>query len=298
MTPITIALGIPHAKQRPERVETLARLLERLSIDATEETVPGWGPVGDGMSASEEAKRDGLEFARVFDRPCPYWEWSSEMWHWQRGTRASHALVLQDDVIPMKGFWPVLRAMIEAVPDEILALETVHPSAKHFARERIGRWLRTSDGLIGVQYVLPRPILEEFLRWRGGNLEVDAETVITEDSLINCFALDTGRDIWHPVPTIAEHDTAIRSTNKGNDFHPFRNVSVRESDGDVCGWNVAELASPDFWRVEEPPAHLGLFYRGTVSLALQWVKSFDEAKYHRASAHVPPERVRKWMVGV
>jgi hypothetical protein len=285
---ITFALGIPHAKHRPERVKSLARLMA--ALDVYEPTPETWALV---------------PHLKVFDRKCPYWEWSGEMWHWQLEKGGTHALVLQDDVMPMPNFWGALKAMVTAVPDQVLALETVHPAAMHFARENIGRWLRSWDGLIGVQYVIPRNLLAEFLHWRTWNLKRDAVCYITEDALIDCWLIDTGRKAWHPVPALASHDVGIPSTNTGFDLHPFRNVAVKWSDGANCarddgspGWTVEQLATPEFWQVTKDPEDMGRFYGSTHSLALQWVTSFDDEKWAAVQAARPPMRFAKWMSGV
>ena len=288
MSDIAFALGIPHAKYRPERQIALGRLMDALNVHH---------PSQEEWNVAAHLK--------VFDRKCPYWEWSSEMWHWQLETGASHCLTLQDDVMPMAGFWGVVEAMVTAVPDQVLALETVHPAAMHYAREGIGHWLRSWDGLIGVQYVIPRALMAEFLDWRTWNLRRDAVCYITEDALLDCWLIDTGRRAWHPVPAIASHDVGIPSTNQGFDKHPFRNVSVKWSDGANCakadgspGWTVEQMATPDFWRVTEAPANMGRFYSATHSLALQWVTSFTEEKWRACDAARPPMRFAKWMSGV
>ena len=286
---VSFALGIPHAKGRPERRASLARLLGQLGI------LPN--------TAAEERGGEYLEGRtfdsyRLFDRVCHHSEWSSEMWHWQLRSGASHCLTLQDDVVVMPDFWLALHSMVRAVPDQVLALETVHPAARHYARNRIGRWITTADGLIGVQYVFPRELMMEFMVWRGEALESDATMYVTEDTLIDCFMLDTGRKAWHPIPAIAHHDVSLASTNNGNDQHPYRDVSVRWTDGDLCGWTDGELGTVQFWRQEEPPPHMGLFYTGTPGVARQWVKGFGDEKHDRAMANRCPEHFRKWITRV
>lgn len=296
--PITFALGIPHAAHRPERVKTLAALLAGLGLAQIKQRWIG--------ETGAQAAMNGLTTVKVFDRKCPYWEWASEMWHWQLETCASHCLTLQDDVRAMPRFWEALHAMVSAVPDQVLALETVHPAARHYAREHLGRWITSADGLIGVQYVIPRFVMKEFLDWKARELRRDAECYVTEDALIDCFLIDTGRKAWHPIPAIAEHDTDIPSTNAGHDAHPFRNVSVRWSDGVYCtkpmdgspGWTVDDLARPEFWSSESEPQHIGRFYSRTHSVALQWVKSFTQEKWSRVENDKPPAKFAKEMGGL
>lgn len=301
MSEITFALGIPHAAHRPERVKTKGALLSALGLPLDF----AGGEIGHLLR-----KRIGSKI-EIFDRQCPYWEWASELWNWQYDAETSHCLTLQDDVKPMPGFWGALFAMVEAVPNEILALETVWPAARHFARERLGRWIRTRDGLIGVQYVFPREVMGEFLKWQASALRPDALTRITEDTLINMFCLDTGRRLWHPIPAIAEHEVGVPSTNPGHDQHPHRNVCVNWRDGDVCGWKVEELSTAAFWRPAELPPDLGRCYSAIYGLCMRWVTEWadlnafgglmpteiGDRKYRAAEAARPPMQFAKWMAG-
>ena len=65
----TIALAIPHTPWKPERVESLQRLLKQ------------WA----GM--------DGT--FKLFTDKEPNWSWSEKLWHWGFDTGASHLLQLQ-----------------------------------------------------------------------------------------------------------------------------------------------------------------------------------------------------------
>ena len=293
MSDITFALGIPHAAYLPERVKTLDGLICGLETQWIEDNQIGW------LDGPHNA---GLRYVKIFGRKCHHSEWASETWHWQLKTGASHCLTLQDDVRVMPRFWEALHAMVTAVPDQVLALETVHPAAKHFAREHLGRWITTADGLIGVQYVFPHAVMREFLEWQRCHLERDAERYITEDLMIDCFLIDTDRKAWHPIPAIAEHDTDIPSTNKGHDAHPFRNVTVKWSDGVYCakpdgspGWTTEDLVRPEFWLQESAPQHMGRFYGGTHAKARQWVPRFGDEEFDRVENDLPPAKFAKEM---
>jgi hypothetical protein len=291
MSPITIALGIPHAAHRPERVATLARLLDGLGVRLPPPGVNGVAILPKAVEAG------GF---RIFDRKCHHSEWSAELWDWQAETGASHCLVMQDDVVPGPMFGPALLAMVTAVPDHVIALQTTHPFARECAR-RGYRWMTTSDGLTGPQYVFPGPVMREFCAWRINNLVRGAATRITEDGLVNCFLLDTGRRAWHPVPAIARHDTSAASTNAlkpGQIEHakqPFRDVSVAWPDGDVGGWAFEDLIRPEFWRPGSHVPHLGMQYGDTHGEARRLVTSFDDAKHARAASDKPPPHIARWM---
>jgi hypothetical protein len=238
----TFALGIPHTPWVPARVESL-RLLE--------------GQLGTAMRSCGIVVRPCAVPGRVFAERTHNCEWSRQMWSWAAEIDATHFLQLQDDVVAAHDFWAHLHAMIDAVPDKIVGLESVHPSAVDMA----GNWYTTSDGLIGVGYVVPMPQLREFLEWRATRLCKGAVESITEDTLLCTWALSTGRRIYHPVPTIIDHDITLKSTY-GNDAHQHRRPLVT--------WRDRSL--PLDWAPGPHVPHLGQFYGGTVArLARRWV---------------------------
>jgi hypothetical protein len=262
-----IATCVTHCPWRPERVESMARLRTQLG------TQRGRGPY------REETER------------APNAVWSELQWRWAAGTEARWCAFLQDDAMLAPNWWPALEAMLAAVPDRILGLESVHPATMTLARAG-KRWCSTADGLIGVGYVLPRETLREFLTWRAGLLKGAVEA-ITEDTLLDVFALSTGRRIWHPIPTIIDHDTSLDSTY-GNDAHGFRRPLVKWSDGDVCGWTSGDLERPEFW-APDGVTHLGRFYAGTHWLCKQWTRDWTAEKQAAAESDTCPEEFQKWL---
>ena len=260
----TISLAIPHCPWRPERVESMARL--RLALD------PGQHP---------DSKSPEVVAYREFTERAPNHVWSERLWRWLAEQDSTHCLVLQDDVVVAPNFWPALHAMLEAVPDQVIGLETVHPCAPALAAEG-HRWLTTSEGLVGVGYCMPRADLVDFLEWRR-NLKPGAVEAISEDTLLCCWLLSTGRRCYHPLPTILDHDTSLPSTYS-NDLHPNRRPRVR---WDTVSDGVSFWENPNAWkRKPESVLHLGRFYEaGQVpALCLKWCPGFTEADYRRAMA--------------
>jgi hypothetical protein len=259
---VTIALAIPHTPWIPERVESMGRLLDELGITMT----------GGGQPAYETP----LQHFRIFFDRAKNWEWSGAMWTWLARTDATHCLQLQDDVRVAPNFWPALRAMLEAVPDQVICLEVVHPAVVAVAREGY-RWMTTSDLMVGVGYVLPRALLVEFLEWRS-NLTLRALEAIPEDTLLAVWCVATGRRIWSPIPTIIDHDTSIPSTY-GNDHHQHRRPPVRWD----THWTTGDaLEHANVWGLGNVP-HLGRFWDLTPLLE-RWVPGWtaeQSARYLR-----------------
>jgi|HubBroStandDraft_1064217.scaffolds.fasta_scaffold85459_2 hypothetical protein len=248
---VTIALGIPHTPWLPARVASMARLSDDLDVGEAD------------------------MFRKFSDRE-PNHVWSAKLWTWGLECGASHLLQLQDDVIVMPRFWEALRAMIAAVPDRVIGLEAAHPAGRRLARQGY-RWYTTADMLIGVGYVFPRALLEHFLHWRSTALRDGWEQEISEDTLIGLWALATRQRIFHPIPTIIDHDTTIASSY-GNDAHAYRNPSVT--------WKDCVDASRA-WRscLAEVP-HLGRFYQRTPAMAARWIRDWTTERHEVARSDV------------
>lgn len=261
MTAPTVALCVPHTPWRPERVASFERLRHALGLDGE---IPPW-----------------VTARRVFSERAPNHVWAAALWNWGAEQEASHLVQLQDDVIVSPNFWPALRAMIEAVPDQVIGLEAAHPAAPALFAE--GRhWYTTSDGLVGVAWIFPTAGLRAFRAWCARGLRVGAREAVTEDMLIGLWCLATGRRVWHPIPTIIDHDTSLASTY-GNDAHPHRRPAVTWT---ALAGRTADLELAEWWAVGAGamPPHLGHFYESSPALAAQWVAGFSEADRRRASA--------------
>ncbi len=209
---VTIALGIPHTPWVPERAESMARLRAELG--------------------------NRPQFYREFDDKASNRVWARQMWNWAVETGADFFLTLQDDVMAAPCFWPALRAMLAQLPrGSSLGLTQVHPVGAEVAR-RGHRWYRTQAWNVGWAYGMWREDLFEFARY-----ELAAHPAVNEDELVNQWHGDAGKFVWHPVPTIVDHDTSIPSSY-ANDHHSHRRPAVTWR-----GYAEADLTAPDFWKV-------------------------------------------------
>lgn len=217
-----VALAIPHTPWVSERAESMARLRASLGASSADNSV-------------------GPEFYREFDERAPNSVWSVELWNWLYETGADWCLQLQDDVMGAPYFWSALRAMLGALPAhaEIVGLSNVHPMAPEWAR-RGHRWMRTNGMLVGWAYAIRREALGVFLEERDRIVARVSDEC--EDVLLGTFAASTGRTVWHPVPTIVDHDTSIPSSY-ANDHHSTRRPQVT--------WRTfgeGDLTSVDWWQ--------------------------------------------------
>jgi len=277
----TFALAIPHTPWVPERLESLRRLKTELRIF---DLPPGSRPDGDWYIWDEREQHAGRSRGcgvvdyRLFSDREPNWSWSARLWQWGLDSGATHIVQLQDDVQVGPDFWPQLRAMVEAVPDAILGLESVMAIGSP--------WYTTGDGLIGVGYVIPRDDLRELLNFRDTpsfGEHVDADRLpclrpgsaerLNEDQLIGMFTFSTGRKIWHPVPTIIDHNVDIASTY-GNDSHSHRRPARSTVRGD---------RAPESWGVPEQVPHVAKFYGATPRMCRMHVRGYSYKKYREDS---------------
>lgn len=228
MKTIKIALAVPHAAHKPGRKESLARLGEMLGLPLLGEGPAGWS-----------TEPFPLQW-RVFSEKEPHWEWSKRLWRWGYESGADYLVQLQDDVMVPANFHKALVALLTAHPTAgIVALMNIHPLAREIGRMG-GRMHRTRAWLLGNGYVLSRAILSEFVPWVERNEQ--KARLYSEDALINAFAAETARDVFHPVPSLVDHDVTVPST-WGADNHGHRTATVSWKN-----YMPAEIEDPLFWK--------------------------------------------------
>lgn len=273
---VAFGLGIPTcADFMPGRAESLTRLEAQLGIMFDLDGIP---------ELPELVEAIGYQRGKL-----PNHEWSRLLWEDMAEMHVTHVIQLQDDVEVAPNFWPVLEAMTLANPDALIALETAHPAAQTLARQGVHSYT-TADGLIGVGYAMPRGMLIHFLDWRAEGLKDGAVELVTEDTLLAIYAVVHEIPIWSPIPTIIDHDVAIRSSY-GNDKHPFRRPTVTWRDLDVLGLELDALEDPEFWRT--PATDLGRFYLGVGEMAVAHSRDFTVAEATRLQKReCPPEFAR------
>jgi len=224
-----IAIAISAAPWIPERKVTLDALLGDLT---------------------EQGDVENPFVLRVFDdRGDTSRVWASKEWEWARKwarpiVGANVFLALQDDCIIPTFFIRSLQAMLTALPPRaILGLASVHPYAHEV--KRLGeRWFRTRAWVMGWGYAMRRAELLEFEAFEKEHEGSDH----CEDALVAAFATATKRDVWHPVPTIVQHNTLLASTWAQSDLQKNRSQVTWEH-----GYSESDLTNPEFWKQDSDP---------------------------------------------
>lgn len=272
------AVYIAHTPWVPERVQSYDRLTAQLS-----EQGATWN---------------------IWNERAPNHVWSENMWARACRQSAPYCLFLQDDVKLAPNFWKAIHALVEARPNEVICLESVHQMIVPLAEEGVVG-VTTPDGLIGPGYIVPTDVLGEFLDWRQRelapglleHLKLPTTKLFGEDTLLGLFCAATGRNILMPVPSLIDHDVSIPSTY-ANDSHGRRrplvrwdNLSLVHSDGTPGGLGVLE--SVDYWR--GPTPHVGLFYPRTPKTLRAYVPSLSPETYAKLKKDDGHELARKYM---
>lgn len=219
-----IALAVPHTNWVPERVKSMSRLMQAIHPKDWTET-----------------NRDGEQHFREFTDRAPNHVWSAEMWTWLRDTGADWGLQLQDDTTVAPCFWHALRAMLSALPSDamVVGLASVHPMSAEI--ERQGKhWYLSPGNVVGWAYAMRHEALVRFLDDRASYDE--GFRTMNEDEQIGEWCRRAMLPVWHPVPSIVDHDTTIPSTY-GNDFHTHKRTKVT-----WAGFTEASLTSSEWWK--------------------------------------------------
>lgn len=160
----------------------------------------------------------------------------------------THGLVLQDDMMPCPDFWGVLRRTLEARPFDCLGLYCSHKGASQAYQDGLS-WVTTCDGLIGGAYAAPASMFGELLsrwrdrfRWQGH-----------EDTFIQTYLQSIGRFVYHPLPSLVDHDLSVEPT-AGNPHHQTNPDLIRAR----VPWHDHPTPAPE--RLEA--RHLGRLFNG------------------------------------
>ncbi len=220
----TTCIVIPHAAHQPGRPESLKRLLAQIG---------GGGPEPITLSDRE-----------------PHWRWSRRLWRAGLESGADWLVQVQDDVQVPSTFRQATRAALSVAPEgcDVVALFGIHPLARELARQG-GRWYRTRAWLMGNGYCLSRAFLAEFVPWAEANEAI--ARVTCEDALINRYCAQTGRDVFHTMPSLVEHDLTIASTwaeqAASMSLDRPENHGHRKATVSYLDYSDREITRADFW---------------------------------------------------
>jgi len=228
-----IVVAVAHVPWIEERVENLAVIRERcapMEVIVAEDALP---PDNAGCwPTTKRAMQAGL------------------------ATGAEAVLVLHDDAIPCEvNFAPALARMRALLPEEVLGLFFMAPSAARAAWEAGSSWLRAPGWVYGLANLYPAHLLAEFLVWVEQEIPEDYD-VNVDDRRVGAWLTETGRSAWYPVPNLVEHP------------------EMRSSLGHTMRPGGRPRVSPDWMGAQDP-------------MTFDWTLGLDDPPVHRAGT--PPK---------
>lgn len=241
---MSLVVAVSHTPWIPERARSMERLRQAFGVHGS----PEYGadiPRGTGLAYFEMTDRAHVSV------------WSGRMW--QRALEMSrgegHCAFFQDDDEGPRFVLEALRAILDVVPDQLIGLHLHHPGA--VAAHRAGERFVTTTSCVGVGYVLPAPLLADFVSWRASQ---SAEYLYrtSEDNLLDAWAIHRKRRVWHPVPTVVRPDRTLGSTGGGGGRDAADDQYMRSTVLSWEGFKPEDLKDPAWWRagLRDPPRHL------------------------------------------
>lgn len=161
-------------------------------------------------------------------------EWKNHLRAWRaaEGSGATHAVILQDDAVPVEGFRDAVLQAVELKPGELISLyvgthrprrEEVLRSVGVADREKAS-WLVADTLMWGVGIVIPTHLI-------GEALEEVRTSRLPYDQRIGKWAEDTGRDVYYTWPSLVDHkdeETVVKGRSKSQGVRVAHRVGIPE----------------------------------------------------------------------
>jgi hypothetical protein len=233
---INPCIFIAHASWSLDREKPLQRLIESLDCD------PYKTKLSRQLVCSEVKEHSSIWAKRLYERAIA------------DGNNFTHFVFLNDDITVCSGFAGIIKAMIEAVPDQVMSLHTVVPQARTTADP----WL-LSYLLSGPAYLYPREDLIDLQRFYE-LLPASIHQGDNEDGVGAHHAWSRQKPIWQSVPALVEHDVSVPST-LGYDNHPMRKSLASfdwyaDKNNMTTGQLLDKLNDVNHWKMKELPKHV------------------------------------------
>jgi len=189
-----------------------------------------------------------LAFVEVVKDPVREGVWATSRRAWKRaGVRgATHHLVIQDDAVLCEGFVGLMLGALEAVPAAPVGPYCPRKIATE-AQARGESWCWAPDGVWGVAFCLPTPMVYDFLRWYGPNWAPGSNA---EDGALTAWVHATGVGVWLTVPSLVDHMPGPSLLGHSLERH----AAVWEPSPTAPNWShgladpVRGTANRPFWR--------------------------------------------------
>ena len=173
----------------------------------------------------EDEKHDLWESAKkTLEAHKPYHKWM---------------LVLQDDVLPCRDLIATAERLIELLPDKPITLFSNKDIILH-AKAQGKHWCLLSKWLMGQCYLVPTPIIEDFLAWADRHIKPE---IYFDDSRWGMYCHYKQIPVYATVPSLAQHlfwdSTTLRGGYRtGHTFDPKQRMAKDFIGFEQSGMNI------------------------------------------------------------
>lgn len=136
------------------------------------------------------------------------WHNGKKSWEFCLSTKATHHLVLQDDIILCEDFLPTVKKLIEVFPNKIMSLYANRKICEEAKLKNI-RWVEISDGTWGQALLFPREQTKLFLVWEKNNI---LENFKSFDARAAIYCVKNNVTPLCPMPSLVNHLLPSNST--------------------------------------------------------------------------------------
>ena len=180
---ITLSLAIMHAAFHPQRRSLLTTLMRSL-----------------GGLQTIQKRTTAFKVVEDWTKEGP---WPTARRAWLEGVtgRASHHLVLQDDVAVCPDFFRHVLSAITACPNEVISLYANSKKAEE-ARDAASAWACISQSCWGQGLIVPTNQINPFLRWEAEHF---TPTYPHDDDRLVLYLLSKGAFVHYTVPSLVQH---------------------------------------------------------------------------------------------
>jgi hypothetical protein len=173
------------------------------------------------------------------ERPEHAYTWARRVWRFIADDDEATVL-LNDDVLLHPEFAEICRAMVAALPGELISLHSNMPGAVEAAKSG-HHWCRCY-WYTGPGVIVPPAVAQELVEF-WDNLPWGYATRVNEDVVAILRAWEKQHPIYCAIPAPLIHDTLTSST-LGYNEHANRTPTVPWTEFTPDG---ADLISPDYW---------------------------------------------------
>lgn len=144
----------------------------------------------------------------------------------------SHVMVMQDDMLPVRGFGEGSTEALRANPNVVVNFFCSRPTLAEQARELGVHWGIAQDGTWGGTMAMPVDMARDFLAWEERMVPADYPH---DDRRVTMYILTHYGTIWMTLPSLIEH-TLPKESLLGHSNGRYRTAAWLAEDARGIDW--------------------------------------------------------------